>query len=79
MNKRTRQLYVVSPGFSSGAAFVTSYEINHFDEPAEVEPVEQKPQAQRVESNKTDWAQAVVNLPKVLRRLVRQVPSRQAA
>jgi hypothetical protein len=79
MKNRTRQLYVISPGISPGAAFVSwdagedPYQRADGDMPPEPKP------AQRRESPQRNWAQAARHLPKVWRRLVQQPLWRQAA
>lgn len=70
MKKRTRQLYVISPGFSSGMAFVgwdageDPYQRANDYFPEEDQPVEER------ESLRRNWTQAFKHLPKVWKRLV---------
>ena len=79
MKKRTRQLYVMSPGLHSGVAFVSwdagedPYQRASDYLPDEDQPVEKRQGLQR------NWTQAIKHLPKVWNRLVRQPLWRQAA
>jgi hypothetical protein len=79
MKKRTRQLYVMSPGLHSGVAFVSwdagedPYQRASDYFPEVDQPVEKRQGLQR------NWTQAIKHLPKVWNRLVHQPLWRQAA
>jgi hypothetical protein len=79
MKNRTRQLYVISPGLSSGVAFVTwdagedPYQRASDYLPDVDQPVEKRQGLLR------NWTQAIKHLPKVWTRLVRQPLWRTAA
>ncbi|MDB6170278.1 MAG: hypothetical protein JWM88_3142 [Verrucomicrobia bacterium] len=78
MKNRTRQLYVISPGLSSGVAFVSwdsgedPYQRASDFMPDVDHPVEKRQGLQR------NWTQAIKHLPKVWTRLVRPTLRRQA-
>jgi hypothetical protein len=79
MKKRTRQLYVMSPGLHSGVAFVSwdagedPYQRASDYFPEVDQPVEKRQGLQR------NWTQAIKHLPKVWNRLVHQPLWRLAA
>ncbi len=72
MKKRTRQLYVISPGLSSGMAFIgwdageDPYQRANDYFPDVEEPVQKRESLQR------NWTQALKHLPKVWKRFVQQ-------
>jgi hypothetical protein len=78
MKNRTRQLYVISPGLSSGVAFVSwdtgedPYQRADDYFPQEDAPAERRPSMLR------NWTQAAKHLPKVWTRLVPSSLWRQA-
>ena len=79
MKNRTRQLYVVSPGFSSGMAFVTWDAGEDPYQRATDYLHEEEIPAVRRESSQRNWAQPGQYLPKVWHRLVQHPLWRQAA
>jgi hypothetical protein len=79
MKNRTRQLYVISPGLSSGVAFVTW---NAGEDPYQRADDFMPDVEDTVEVRQgllSNWTQAIKHLPKVSARLVRQVLWRPAA
>ena len=79
MKNRTRQLYVISPGLSTGVAFV-SWDRNEdpYQRAGDYFSDSDAPVEQR-EGLLHNWTQAIKHLPKVWSRLVRQPLWRQAA
>lgn len=79
MKNRTRQLYVMSPGFSSGVAFV-SWDAGEdpYQRASDYLLDEDAPVSKR-QGLQHNWTQAIKHLPKVWSRLVRQTPWRAAS
>ena len=79
MKNRTRQLRGISPGISSGLAFV-SWDASEdpYQRASDYFPDEDKPVVKR-QGLQRNWTQAIKHLPKVWNRLVRQPLWRQAA
>ena len=79
MKNRTRPLRGISPGISSGLAFV-SWDAGEdpYQRASDYFPDEDKPVVKR-QGLQRNWTQAIKHLPKVWNRLVRQPLWRQAA
>ncbi|MCC6416320.1 MAG: hypothetical protein IT582_10470 [Opitutaceae bacterium] len=74
MNKKTKTMFVMQPGgFGSGSAVFTTYEYEDHSQVEEghASPAEVQPAAvARQTIDNSNWTQAVVRLPEVLRRSV---------
>ena len=79
MKNRTRQLYVISPGFYTGVAFV-SWDAGEdpYQRASDFTPDAENPIGQR-QGLQRNWTQAIKHLPKVWTRLVRHPLWRQAS
>lgn len=80
MNKKTKIMYIVQPGFlGSGAILFSAYEFNHNSEPEEDLPplAEAKPVIARSTQEKRSWTHTVVRLPETFRRTVWQPLARR--